>query len=180
MSNGTTPLNNMNSSNTTPSHSPTSATKHPRPHPHQFPAPHPPTARSPTSTPVTLDRLATSPTFQRQGRFLASTLHFPNYPGFFAQGVRITHNQQHDHGEFARIIHNTWQLNKNTHSIVITLLAWGTATKYTSGGEEYAMTLLRDHHGAVFHQKGKCWVIHPDHAIVKGLAWSANATPPDL
>ena len=30
----------------------------------------------------------------RQGRFLPSTLHFPNYPGFFAQGVRITHNQQ--------------------------------------------------------------------------------------
>ena len=116
----------------------------------------------------------------RQGRFLPSTLHFPNYPGFFAQGVRITHNQQHDHGEFARIIHNTWQLSKNTHSLIVTLLAWGAATKYTSGGEEQAMTLLHDHHGAVFHQKGRCWVIHPDHAIVKGLAWSVNSTPPEL
>ena len=105
---------------------------------------------------------------------------FPNYPGFFAQGVRITHNQQHDQGEFARIIHNTWQLHKNTHSLIVALLAWGAATKYTSGGEEQAMTRLRDHHGAVFHQKGRCWVIHPNHAIVKGLAWSINSTPPDL
>ena len=39
----------------------------------------------------------------RQGRFLPSTLHFANYPGFFAQGVRITHNQPHDQSEFARI-----------------------------------------------------------------------------
>ena len=116
----------------------------------------------------------------RQGRFLPSTLHVANYPGFFAQGVRITHNQQHDQGEFARIIHNTWQLHKNTHSLIVTLLAWGAATKYTSGGKEQAMTLLHDHHGAVFHQKGRCWVIHPDHAIVKGLAWSINSTPPDL
>ena len=115
----------------------------------------------------------------RQGRFLPSTLHFANYPGFFAQGVRITHNQPHDHNEFARIIHNTWQLHKNSHSLIITLLAWGAATKYTSGGEEHAMNLLNDHHGAVFHQKGRCWVIHPDHAIVKGLAWSTNSTPPD-
>ena len=116
----------------------------------------------------------------RQGRFLPSTLHFANYPGFFAQGVRITHNPPHDQSEFARIIHNTWQLHKNTHSLIITLLAWGAATKYTSGGEEHAMTLLNEHHGAVFHQKGRCWVIHPDHAIVKGLAWSTNSTPPDL
>ena len=116
----------------------------------------------------------------RQGRFLPSTLHFANYPGFFAQGVRIAHNQPHDQGEFARIIHNTWQLHKNTHSLIVTLLAWGAATKYTSGGEEQAMTLLNEHHGAVFHQKGRCWVIHPDHAIVKGLAWSINSTPPDL
>ena len=115
----------------------------------------------------------------RQGRFLPSTLHFANYPGFFAQGVRITHNQPHDHNELARIIHNTWQLHKNSHSLIITLLAWGAATKYTSGGEEQAMNLLNDHHGAVFHQKGRCWVIHPDHAIVKGLAWSTNSTPPD-
>ena len=115
----------------------------------------------------------------RQGRFLPSTLHFANYPGFFAQGVRITHNQPHDHNELARIIHNTWQLHKNSHSLIITLLAWGAATKYTSGGEEHAMNLLNDHHGAVFHQKGRCWVIHPDHAIVKGLAWSTNSTPPD-
>ena len=116
----------------------------------------------------------------RQGRFLPSTLHFANYPGFFAQGVRITHNQPHDQSEFARIIHNTWQLHKNSHSIIITLLAWGAATKYTSGGEEHAMTLLNEHHGAVFHQKGRCWVIHPDHAIVEGLAWSTNSTPPDM
>ena len=116
----------------------------------------------------------------RQGRFLPSTLHFANYPGFFAQGIRITHNPTHDQSEFARIIHNTWQLHKNTHSLIVTLLAWGAATKYTSGGEEQAMTLLNEHHGAVFHQKGRCWVIHPDHAIVKGLAWSTNSTPPDL
>ena len=61
----------------------------------------------------------------QQGRFLPSTLHFPNNPGFFAQGVRITQQPQHDNAEHARILHNTWNLAKNTHSILVTLLAWG-------------------------------------------------------
>ena len=34
------------------------------------------------------------------------------------------------------------------------------------------MNLLLQHHGAVFHAKARFWVIHPDNAIVKGLAWS--------
>ena len=107
----------------------------------------------------------------RQGRFLPSTLHFPNYPGFFAQGVRITHNQQHDHGEFARIIHNTWQLSKNTHSLIITLLAWGAATKYTSGGEEQAMTLLHDH-----TRKANAGSSTPTTPLSKD--WHGLSTPP--
>ena len=149
----------------------TKATNHPR-----FPEPPQPTGKSPGHT----GPVGNIANILRHGRFLPSTLHFANYPGLFAQGVRITHTQPHDQSEFARIIHNTWQLQKNSHSIIITLLAWGAATKYTSGGEEQAMTLLNEHHGAVFHQKGRCWVIHPDHAIVKGLAWSTNSTPPDM
>ena len=54
----------------------------------------------------------------QQGRFLPSALHFPNKPGFFAQGVRITQQLQHDNSEHARVLQN---LAKNTHSILITL-----------------------------------------------------------
>ena len=116
----------------------------------------------------------------QQGRLLPSTLHFSHNPGFFAQGVRITQQLQHDNAEHARILHNTWNLAKNTHSIIINLLAWGQGTKFTSGGEEHAMNLLLQNHGAVCHAKARSWVIHPDNAIVKGLAWSINSTPPDL
>ena len=99
----------------------------------------------------------------QQGRFLPSTLHFPNNPTFFAQGVRITQQPQHDNAEHARILHNSWNLAKNTHSILVTILAW----------------VLLQQHGAVCHAKARSWVIHPDNAIVKGLAWSLNATPPE-
>ena len=111
----------------------------------------------------------------QQGRFLPSALHFPNNPGFFAQGVRIAQQLQHDNAEQARILHNSWNFAKNTHSILVTLVQ---GTKFTSGGEEQAMNLLLQHHGAVFHAKGRSWVIHPENAMVKGLAWSVNATPP--
>ena len=97
MSSGMKPPSNTINSNTTQFHYLSSAPKPPEHHHHPFPAPPPLTGKSPTSTPDTLALLAT-----RQGRFLPSTLHFANYPGFFAQGVRITHNQQHDQGEFAR------------------------------------------------------------------------------
>ena len=39
------------------------------------------------------------------------------------------------------------------------------------------MTLLHDNHGAVFHQKGRSWVIHPDHAIVKGISTVGQRYP---
>ena len=71
------------------------------------------------------------------------------------------------------------ELSKEHHSLIINLLAWGQGTKFTSGGEEHAMHLLLQNHGAVCHANARSWVIHPDNAIVKGLAWSINATPPD-
>ena len=114
------------------------------------------------------------------GPFLPSTLHFDANPGFFAQATRITHQSIHDNYEQARVLHNTWNLAKNIHSIMVHLLAWGRGTKFTSGGEAQAMHLLQQDHGAVCHSKARCWVIHPHNAIVKGLAWSINATPPDL
>ena len=114
----------------------------------------------------------------QQGRLLASKLHFPDNPGFFAQGVRITHQLNHDNSEHARILHNTWNLAKNTHSVILNILAWGQCTKFTTGGEEHAMRLLQQHHGAVHHANAKSCVIHPHNAIVKGIAWSVNATPP--
>ena len=84
----------------------------------------------------------------QQGRLLPSALHFANKPGFFAQAVRITQQPQHDNAEHARILHNTWNLAKNTHSIIVNILAWGQGTKFTSGGEEQAMNLLLQNHGA--------------------------------
>ena len=116
----------------------------------------------------------------QQGRLLNRTLHFEDNPGFFAQATRITHQHIHDNYEQARILHNTWRLAKNVHSITVHILAWGRGTKFTSGGEAQAMHLLQQDHGAVCHSKARCWVIHPNNAIVKGLAWSINATPPDL
>ena len=180
MSSGMKPRTSGIISNTTPSHYLTSTPRPPPLNHHPFPVPLPPTEKLPTSTQATQALSATSPTFYAKAASYPAHSTLPTTLAFFAQGVRITHNQPHDQGEFARIIHNTWQLHKNTHSLIVTLLAWGAATKYTSGGEEQAMTLLNEHHGAVFHQKGRCWVIHPDHAIVKGLAWSINSTPPDL
>jgi len=116
----------------------------------------------------------------QQGRLLPSTLHFEDNPGFFAQATRITHQHIHDNYEQARILHNTWKMAKNVHSIMVHILAWGRGTKFTSGGEAQAMHLLQQDHGAVCHSKARCWVIHPNNAIVKGLAWSINAIPPDL
>ena len=109
----------------------------------------------------------------QRGRFLPSTLHFSHNPGFFAQGARVAQQLQHDASEQARIFYNTWNMAKNTHS-------WGAGTKFTHGGEERAITLLQQNHGAVCHRNTKCWVTHPHNAIVKGPAWSANATPPDM
>ena len=115
----------------------------------------------------------------QQGRLLPSTLHFSHNPGFFAQGVRITQQLQHDTSEQARIFYNAWNMAKNTHSVLLSLAAWRAGTKFTRGGEEHAMTLLQQSHRAVFHANARCWVIHPHNAIVKGLVWSANATPPE-
>ena len=146
----------------------------------------PPATRATSTTPemVHINAGHTGPlgniiTILRQGRLLPSTLHFADNPGFFAQGTRITHQPLHDNYEQARILRNTWKLPKNTHSIMLHLLAWGQGTKFTSGGEEHAMHLLQQQHGAVCHAKARCWVIHPNNAIIKGLAWSINSTPPD-
>lgn len=38
----------------------------------------------------------------------------------------------------ARILFNTWNLAKDTHSIIVSLLAWGTGQKITQGGEAQA------------------------------------------
>ena len=67
----------------------------------------------------------------QQGRFLPSTLRFSHNPGFFAQGVRITQQFQHDTSEQARIFYNTWNLAKNTHSALVSLLAWGARRRRT-------------------------------------------------
>ena len=156
---GTKPPTNTTNSNTTPSHFPTSTPKPPHPNHPRFPEPPQPTGKSPTSTPAIQAQSATLPTFYTKVGFYPAHSTLPTTLAFLPR-ASITHNLPHDQSEFARIIHNTWQLHKNTHSIIITLLAWGAATKYTSGGEEQAMTLV-EHHGAVFHQKGRCWVIHP-------------------
>eukprot|EP00439_Symbiodinium_sp_Y106_P009146 s314_g1.t1 len=102
----------------------------------------------------------------QQGRFLPSTLHFQHNGGVFAQGFRATETFPRDHEENARIILNTWNHAKNSHSIIVTFLAWGTGKK---------ITRLQQQRGAVFHQNGRCWVIDPKNAIVCGLAWSADA-----
>ena len=147
----------------------------------------PPATRATSTTPETvhINACHTGPqgnitAILQQGRLLPSILHFDANPGFFAQATRITHQSLHDNYEQARILHNTWKLAKNVHSIMVHLLAWGRGTKFTSGGEAHAMQLLQQGHGAVFHSNARCWVIHPHNAIVKGLAWSINATPPDL
>ena len=147
----------------------------------------PPATRATSTTPETvhINACHTGPqgnitAILQQGRLLPSILHFDANPGFFAQATRMTHQSLHDNYEQARILHNTWKLAKNVHSIMVHLLAWGRGTKFTSGGEAHAMQLLQQGHGAVFHSNARCWVIHPHNAIVKGLAWSINATPPDL
>ena len=147
----------------------------------------PPATRATSTTPETvhINACHTGPqgnitAILQQGRLLPSILHFDANPGFFAQATRITHQSLHDNYEQARILHNAWKLAKNVHSIMVHLLAWGRGTKFTSGGEAHAMQLLQQGHGAVFHSNARCWVIHPHNAIVKGLAWSINATPPDL
>ena len=166
MSSGMKPPSNTINSNTTQFHYLSSAPKPPEHHHHPFPAPPPLTGKLPTSTPDTPALSATSPTFYDKAVSYPAHSTFPTIPDSLLKASALPTTNR--------------QLHKNTHSLIVTLLAWGAATKYTSGGEEQAMTLLHDHHGAVFHQKGRCWVIHPDHAIVKGLAWSINSTPPDL
>lgn len=52
-----------------------------------------------------------------------------------------THTFPTDHIERARILHNTWKLHKQ-HSIIISLLAWGTGQKVLQGGEEQAANLF--------------------------------------
>ena len=52
-------------------------------------------------------------------------------------------------------------------------------TKLTQGGEEHAATLLQQNH-AMERSVTAMHVADPHNAIVRGLAWSANAAPPDL
>ena len=175
---GTTQLTNTTNSSTTPFHFLSSTPKPLHQNHLRFPAPHQPTGKSPTSTQATQAPSATFPTFYAKADFypahstLPTTLDF--LPRAFASPTTNPMTTTNLPASSTTPGNSTrTPIPLSSHSLL------GAATKYTSGGEEHAMNLLNDHHGAVFHQKGRCWVIHPDHAIVKGLAWSTNSTPPD-
>lgn len=63
------------------------------------------------------------------GNFIPSTLHFNNFPGFFAQGFKKTHTYPYDYSETARILNRTWTLDKNRAAGVVRFLAWGAGQK---------------------------------------------------
>lgn len=120
------------------------------------------------------------------GRFLPSTLHFARNTGLFAQGVRVAQKFPHDHAEQARILFNTWNASFSTLGTLpktptpsSSPSSLGAPAKSLPTEAKNTQPLLQQNHGAVFHHNGRCWVIHPHNAIVRGLAWSADATPPD-
>ena len=88
-----------------------------------------------------LARSATSPaSFNKAVSSLALFTFFQHNEGFFAQGIRATQQLPHNHEENARIIFNTWNLAKNTHSIIVTLLAWAPARRSLREAKEPSST----------------------------------------
>ena len=55
--------------------------------------------------------------------------------GLFAQGVRTTQQLQNDNSEQARILYNTWNIAKNIHSVIVSLLAGERAPKSHKGAK---------------------------------------------
>ena len=114
----------------------------------------------------------------QSGRFKPSTNHSPTAQGFYAQGYETTGKLIYDAWHTARVIDKTCQMPKNRAGIILHCMAWGTGKKFLQGGEQEGEKFLAANHGVVKHDKGKCYIIHPDNCVIRGIAWEGQATPP--
>lgn len=113
----------------------------------------------------------------QSGRFRSSTLHDPQAIGFYAHGTETTGTAEHDRWNTSRVLAKTSDLD-NKAIVFLHLMAFGTGFKFLSGGEPEGDRLLRLGPGAMKHDRGKRFIIHPDNAIIRGVAWQCSATPP--
>ena len=105
----------------------------------------------------------------QSGRFKPSTQHSRDAQGFYAQGYETSGSAAHDSWRTARVIDKNCQMDKNRAGIILHCMAWGTGKKFTHGGEAEGERPLTAGHGVVKHDKGKCYLTHPDNAVIRGI-----------
>ena len=87
----------------------------------------------------------------------------------YAQGYETTGKLIYDAWHTARVIDKNCQMPRNKAGVILHCMAWGTGKKFTQGGEHEGERLLAANHGVVKHDKGKCYIIHPDNCVICGL-----------
>ena len=109
---------------------------------------------------------------------MRSVLHDQHSVGFFSQAFELSNYEEHDATEAARVLYNASNMSKNKSGLILTIKAYGHGQKVTSGGESAANDPLLRGEGIVKHTPGKCWVVHPKHSRIEGIAWKSDAKPP--
>ena len=112
------------------------------------------------------------------GEIVRSVLHDQHSVGFFSQAFELSNYEEHDATEAARVLYNASNMSKNKSGLILTIKAYGHGQKVTSGGESAANDPLLRGEGIVKHTPGKCWVVHPKHSRIEGIAWKSDAKPP--
>ena len=107
-----------------------------------------------------------------------SILHDDHNVGYFCQAFELSNYEPHDAAEAARVLFNASNMAKNRSGLILTIKAYGHGQKVTHGGESAANDLLLRGEGIVKYTPGKCWVAHPKHSRIEGIAWKSDAKPP--
>ena len=112
------------------------------------------------------------------GEIVRSVLHDEHNVGFFSQAFELSNYEEHDATEAARVLFNASNMSKNRSGLILTMKAYGHGQKVTHGGESAANDLLLRGEGIVKYTPGKCWVVHPKHSRIEGIAWKSDSKPP--
>ena len=112
------------------------------------------------------------------GEIVRSILHDAHNVGYFCQAFELSNYEPHDAAEAARVLFNASNMAKNRSGLILTIKAYGHGQKVTHGGESAANDLLLRGEGIVKYTPGKCWVAHPKHSRIEGIAWKSDAKPP--
>ena len=113
------------------------------------------------------------------GEIVRSILHDDHNVGYFCQAFELSNYEPHDAAEAARVLFNASNMAKNRSGLILTIKAYGHGQKVTHGGESAANDLLLRGEGIVKYTPGKCcWVAHPKHSRIEGIAWKSDAKPP--